>query len=483
MNKMKPHIPSPFKPSKLSIYAVLVSKVTAFLNNTLTVKQVKQVHALILVNGLNHLEPLIITQIVNTPSNHYRASIRYVRSVVNHSKYPNVAARTSFVKFLYQRGKFQETLSEYARMRELGLLPCTFTIVSAIKACTKLGNRVSGVMIHGHVHGYGLCGDVHVGSALVGFYSKFDDMETVKSVCDEISERNAATSVIKEFLDSGNLAMAERLFSDMGSKDIACWDSMVSWYTRRGNMEKAIAAFGPMPAKTSASWAAMISGYVDSGILEIARNFYDVMPEQNVTSCTKMINGYSKHGAVESAREIFDEMREKDHLLYNAMITCYAQNGRSKDALELFEEMLQPNVNIQPDRMTLSTIISVCAQWGNLNYGSWIHETLMKEMRMTMDYSLSTALIDLYTKCGRVDKAFEIFRGLENRDVDVYTTMILAYSRNRCKHDAIRLFEEMLEANICPNLVTFSGILTVLDHAGIVEESHHGHNNANLLCH
>lgn len=392
---MKPKLPNPFKPSKLKIFSMLVTKVTAFLNHPLTINQLKHIHALILINGLNHLEPVLINQIINTPSNHSQPAIRYLRTVVRYSKHPNVVARTSVIQFLYQHGEFQEALAEYFNMQGSGFLPCSATVANAIKACTRLGNRVGGILLHGQVYGYGFCGDVHVGTALVGFYSKFGDMDTASKVFDEMSERNAPSSLIHRYLELGDVSMAERVFSEMGNKDIDSCNSMVSWYTRERDMEKAIATFGLMPVKTSASWAAMITGYVDSGNVEIARNFYDVMPEQNGAACIKMINGYSKNGDFESAREAFDEMNEKDDLLYNAMIDCYAQNGRSKEAVELFNEMLQPNVNIKPNTKTLVTVISLCSQSGNLVYGTWIHERLMKQMRITMDDHVGVALLFL----------------------------------------------------------------------------------------
>ncbi|KAI3703466.1 hypothetical protein L1987_73556 [Smallanthus sonchifolius] len=479
---MRPKLPNPFKSSKLKIFTMLVTKITALLNHPLTIKQVKHLHALILINGLNHLEPMIITQIITTPSSRSQADIRYLGSLIRYSKHRNVVARTSVVQFLYQHGEFREALDEYLHMQRAGLLPCSSAVAYAINAFTRLGSRVGGIMVHGQVYGYGLCGDVHVGTALVGFYTKFDDMENAMKVFDEMYERNTPSYVIRRCLELGDLSMAERVFSETGDKDIESWNAMISWYTRTRDMEKAIATFGPMPVKTSASWTAMITGYVELGNMEIARNFYDVMPEQNVVSCVQMIDGCSNNGDVGSAREIFDEMGVKDGLLYDAMITCYAQNGRPKEALQLFDEMLQPNVNIQPRNMTLATIINICAQSGNLIFGSWIHETLMKQMRIVMDDHVGVALIELYAKCGRVDKAYGLFHGLQKKHVDVYTTLILACSRNGWKHDAIRLFEEMLEANICPNLVTFSGLLTALNHTPMVQESSHGFNYANPLA-
>lgn len=50
--------------------------------------------------------------------------------------------------------------------------------------------------------------------------------------------------------------------------------------------------------------------------------------------------------------------------------------------------------------------------------------------------------------------------------------MILGCGNNGKEHIAIQVFDEMMESKIRPNLVTFSGILTVLSHVGKVEESY-----------
>ncbi|KAL4565450.1 hypothetical protein LXL04_029546 [Taraxacum kok-saghyz] len=471
---MTPRLPNPLKRTKPNVISMLVTKVTTLLNHRLRVNQVKQLHALVLINGLSYLEPLVITQIICTPFGHSEGTLHYLRSLLRHTKHPNVTARASAIQFFYQRGEFREALREYARIQRSGIFPTTSTVASALKACTRIGNWIAGIRIHGQVYGYGFCGDVHVGTALVGLYSKINDMETAKKVLDEMSDRNSASRLINGYLESGNVPMAERIFSEMGHKDIASWDSMVSWYTRTGDMEKAIAYFGPMPVKTSSSWTSMIDGYIDSKRLELARNFYDVMPQQNSNSCIKLIEAYSKNGDVESAREIFTEISKKNHLLYKAMIACYSQNNQPKHALQLFDEMFQPNVNIQPDNTTLAMVISVCSQLGDLRFGSWIDEILIKQMKVKIDDHLGATLVEFYAKFGHVDKAYSLFCGLKKKEVGVYTTLILACGRIGGKDYAVKLFKDMLEANICPNLVTFSGLLNALNHGGTVEQSYHG---------
>ncbi|KAL0454612.1 UNVERIFIED_CONTAM: Pentatricopeptide repeat-containing protein [Sesamum latifolium] len=50
--------------------------------------------------------------------------------------------------------------------------------------------------------------------------------------------------------------------------------------------------------------------------------------------------------------------------------------------------------------------------------------------------------------------------------------MILGYGINGRAKEAIELFEEMMDADIIPNLVTFTGILTAYNHVGLVEEGY-----------
>ncbi|KAK6947662.1 Pentatricopeptide repeat [Dillenia turbinata] len=215
----------------------------------------------------------------------------------------------------------------------------------------------------------------------------------------------------------------------------------------------------------------MISGYVECGKIELARNFFDAMPQRNNVSWITMISGYSKSGNINLARELFYQIGERDLHMYNAMITCYSRNSRPKEAIELFNQMLSLDVDIQPDEMTLASILSACSQLGDLRFGTWL-ESYMRKIGIEMDDHLATALMDLYAKCGSIDKAYELFHGLREKDLVAYTTMILGFGINGKPINAINLFEEMVDAHIRPNLITYTGILTAYNHAGLVEQGY-----------
>lgn len=461
---------------------MVVSKLGAFLNNPLTLNQAKQIHAVILINGLNHLQPRVICQLLTTQFNYSHSTTQYVRLILSHMQNPDVFSWSFTIRFLSRQNQFREAFGMYVEMQRFGLFPNTFSLTSSLKACGRIVYKIGGVSIHAQVHKHGFCNVVYVQTALVDFYSKVGRVEVARKVFDEMLDKNVVSwnSILSGYVKSGDLAMARGVFDKMPEKDVISWNSMISGYGREGNMEQAFTLFHQMPQRNIASWNAVIGGYLDCGNIELARRMFDAMPSRNDVSLITMISGYSKCGDVESAKDLFDWMGEKDLLLYNAMIACYAQNSRSKEALHLFNQMIQPNVNIQPDKMTFASVISACSQLGDITSGSWV-ESCMTQLGVQIDDHLATALIDLYAKCGSFDKAYELFHGLQKKDLVSYTAMILGCGLNGRANDAIKLFEEMTDAQIYPNLVTFTGILTAYNHFGLVEEGYNCFNSMQKL--
>lgn len=451
---------------------MLASKVAMLLAKRMKLNQTKQIHAAILVNGLFDLESLLVQQIINSASSCTYYTSHYIKLVLSHLQNLDVFSVASTIRFYSRHCQFREAVNLYGELQRCGLSPSTFAVSSALKACARILYRSGGISIHAQVFKYGFCNVVYVQTALVDFYSKVGNMDFARSIFDdEMVEKNIVSwnSVLGGYVKSGDLTMAQSVFDEMPEKDVISWNSMVSGYARMGNIERANALFRQMPERSSASWNAMISGYIECGKIEFARSFFEAMDKKNNVSYIILISGYSKNGDVESAEELFGKLRKKDQVVYNAMIACYAQNSRAKEALQLFNEMLQ--LDLQPDEMTLASAISACSQLGDLKFGSWI-ESFIHETGIQMDDFLATSLIDLYAKCGSIDKAHKLFHGLKKKDLVAYTAMILGCGINGRANDAIKLFDEMMNAEINPNIVTITGILTAYSHIGMVEEAY-----------
>ncbi|KAL1334772.1 hypothetical protein HN51_063741 [Arachis hypogaea] len=448
-------------------------KLITLLKKCSTLKQAKEIHAHILINGLFHLEQLLIHHILLWNVTNYKTMAHYVYLILHRMRNPDSFSWGCMIRFFSQNCQFMEAISLYVQMQRIGLCPTSHALSSALKSCAKVQDGFHGVSIHGQVHVLGFNACVYVQTALLDLYSKIGDVGTARKLFDEMSDRNVVSwnSMLSGYLKAGNLGKAQEFFEEIPKKDVISWNSMVSGYAKSGDMDSAYSLFQQMPERNLASWNTMIGGYVDCGSIVSAREFFNAMPMRNNVSWITMIAGYSKSGDVESARKLFDKMNKKDLLLYNAMIACYAQNSRPKEALELFSEMIKPEIYVNPDKMTLASAISACSQLADLEYWCWI-ELHMSDFGIVLDDHLITALIDLYAKCGSIDRAYELFHGLKQRDLVAYSAMIYGCGINGRSSDAIKLYEQMLEDCIRPNLAIYTGLLTAYNHAGLVEEGY-----------
>jgi pentatricopeptide repeat protein len=91
----------------------------------------------------------------------------------------------------------------------------------------------------------------------------------------------------------------------------------------------------------------------------------------NPTVSTALTAIYNKLNEIDLARQLFDESPEKTVVAWNAMISGYAQNGLTDTAISLFKEMMK--TEFTPNAVTITTILSACAQLGSLSFGKWVH--------------------------------------------------------------------------------------------------------------
>ncbi|AEE84655.1 Pentatricopeptide repeat [Arabidopsis suecica] len=452
---------------------MLDSKLRFFLQRCVVLEQAKQVHAQLVVNRYNHLEPILVHQTLHFTKEFSRNIVTYVKRILKGFNGHDSFSWGCLVRFLSQHRKFKETVDVYIDMHNSGIPPSSHAVTSVLRACGKMENMVDGKPIHAQALKNGLCGCVYVQTGLVGLYSRLGYIELAKKAFDDIAEKNTVSwnSLLHGYLESGELDEARRVFDKIPEKDAVSWNLIISSYAKKGDMGNACSLFSAMPLKSPASWNILIGGYVNCREMKLARTYFDAMPQKNGVSWITMISGYTKLGDVQSAEELFRLMSKKDKLVYDAMIACYTQNGKPKDALKLFAQMLERNSYIQPDEITLSSVVSANSQLGNTSFGTWV-ESYITEHGIKIDDLLSTSLIDLYMKGGDFAKAFKMFSNLNKKDTVSYSAMIMGCGINGMATEANSLFTAMIEKKIPPNVVTFTGLLSAYSHSGLVQEGY-----------
>ncbi|KAK7316674.1 hypothetical protein RJT34_00309 [Clitoria ternatea] len=173
---------------------------------------------------------------------------------------------------------------------------------------------------------------------------------------------------------------------------------------------------------------------------------------------SSLVGMYAKCNAFECAIQMFDEMPEKDVACWNTVISCYYQSGRFEEALRYFDMMRR--FGFEPDSVTITTAISSCARLLDLKRGMEIHKSLT-DIGFLMDSFVSSALLDMYGKCGRLKMAVKIFEQIPNKTVVAWNSMITGYGLKGDSFQCIQLFKRMCNEGVKPTLTTLCSLIMV----------------------
>ncbi|KAL4186078.1 hypothetical protein AMTRI_Chr09g12420 [Amborella trichopoda] len=212
----------------------------------------------------------------------------------------------------------------------------------------------------------------------------------------------------------------------------------------------------------------LILMYMACGRADSAIKVFNCSPTKTLVSWTVMVSGYAKQGDVHSARSMFEGAPVRDLKLWGAMVACYAQNNCSKEALQLFR--LMQAEGIKPDEAILGSVLTACAQLGALDLGRWVHKYANIHWGMDLSIKLSTALVDMYAKCGSLKESKQLFDKMSQRDVVSWNVMIGGLAMHGDGYGAFALFTKMQQMGFSPNDLTFIALFTACSHSGLVEE-------------
>ncbi|WJZ85177.1 hypothetical protein VitviT2T_004728 [Vitis vinifera] len=211
----------------------------------------------------------------------------------------------------------------------------------------------------------------------------------------------------------------------------------------------------------------LVEMYVKCDSLDDAHRVFEEMTERDAVSWNTLISGHVRLGQMRRARAIFEEMQDKTIFSWTAIVSGYARIGCYADALEFFRRMQM--VGIEPDEISLVSVLPDCAQLGALELGKWIH-IYADKAGFLRNICVCNALIEMYAKCGSIDQGRRLFDQMKERDVISWSTMIVGLANHGRAREAIELFQEMQKAKIEPSIITFVGLLTACAHAGLLNE-------------
>ncbi|KAJ4954367.1 hypothetical protein NE237_011150 [Protea cynaroides] len=451
---------------------------TAFLSllDTITdARKLRQIHAHMIISGIIK-DPFAASQLMSSPA---LIEFDYACLIFTQIHSPNLFTWNTMIRKLANKGadSVNPALLVYKEMLGTGARPNGHTFLYLIRSLAVRLDLQQGQQIHSNIVKTGCGTNQFVSSSLVGFYAACGFVDKGHQVFDEVPQPGLVlwTAVMRAYVCGKNPQEVLRLFGKMRGLDLmpdaVALATIVSACSQLGDLDMARAIHGFISKSGIHTDAFVCTGllvmYGESRSLEFAHRLFCEMPRKNVVVWNTMVHQCIKHDNINLAYQLFKIMPDKDVVSWNTMVGGLSRLGRCKEALTLFHQM--ESSGVKPNTLTLLITLSACASLGALDTGTWIHAHLEKN-HLNSNSTLDPGLIDMYSKCGSIDKALQVFEKIPRRDLFSWTSIICGLAMHGHSKQALHHFHQMQEAKVQPDDVTMVGVLNACAHAGLVEE-------------
>ncbi|KAG6500623.1 hypothetical protein ZIOFF_040471 [Zingiber officinale] len=141
---------------------------------------------------------------------------------------------------------------------------------------------------------------------------------------------------------------------------------------------------------------------------------------------------------------------------------AYAWNGPFGRAVELYQRMLDTGIEL--NKFTFPFVLKACSALEALADGILIHEHA-KKAGLELDVFVSTALLDMYLKCGWLEDAHEVFCRMPQKDVVAWNALVSGYALNGRYQEAVRCLLQMQRTGNISNPSTIVALLPIVGQA------------------
>ncbi|WCJ30606.1 Tetratricopeptide repeat (TPR)-like superfamily protein [Euphorbia peplus] len=358
--------------------------------------------------------------------------------------------------------------------------PDSVTVISILPACAQLKNLKVGREVHCYVLRHScFFQETSIGNALVNFYAKCGNIEAAYSTFCTMDHRDLISwnSMLEALREDGHYARFLELLQWMHRERVRL-DSIsiltvLHFCNDISKVEKvkethcySLRCGLLSTAVEPTTRNAILDSYAKCGNIDYAfKVFQSVSEKRNVVTFNSMISGYMNCGLYDDAYVIFKEMSTTDLTTWNLMIRGCLENNFPDQALCLFRQL--QDRGMKPDAVTIMSVLPACAQTASIHLMKQCHAYMVRAC--FDDAHLDGTLLDVYSKCGCIGHAFNIFQSNPGRDLVKFTAMIGGYAMHGMGLEAVNIFARMLELGIKPDHVIITTVLSACRHAGLVE--------------
>ncbi|OMO75784.1 hypothetical protein COLO4_25877 [Corchorus olitorius] len=264
------------------------------------------------------------------------------------------------------------------------------------------------------------------------------------------------------YASNGMMGVAKKYFDEMPEKDVISWNSMVSGYLKNGECLKAIEVFVEMRrVGIGYDWTSFAVVLKSCSLLEdsdVGVQVHGIAVkigfDTDVVTGSALVDMYGKCRRLDDSIRFFYQMPEKNWVSWSALIACCVQNDKFIKSVELFKDMLREGIRVS--QSSYASIFRSCAGFSALKLGRQFHGHALKN-DFGLDPIVGTAILDMYSKCGSLTDAQNLFNLLPIRNLQSFNAIIIGYAQNDQGFQALHLFQLLLKSDLDFDEISLSG--------------------------
>ncbi|XP_050374482.1 pentatricopeptide repeat-containing protein At2g03380, mitochondrial [Argentina anserina] len=429
--KPPPPDPPELSKAKASTHSIFSNPCFNLLLTCRNIDSLRKVHSLLVVHGLSN-DRLCRTKLISLYGSF--GLLKCARLVFDEMPSPDFYSAKAMLRWYLMHNEYDEVVGLFRRVRMWVRERDNVVYSIVLKACSEVRDVNEGRKVHCEIV-KATSPDGFVLNGLMDLYAKCGWIEWARGVFDGIVERC-----------------------------VVCWTTMIVGYVQNECPEDGLVLFNSMREElvegNQFTLGSVLTACTKLRALHQGKWIHGHLIKNGIgvnnVLGTSLLDMYVKCRVIRDARSIFEEHSMTDIVSWTAMIVGYTQSGCPLEALKLFMDKIW--VGLLPNSITITSVISSCAQSVNLNMGRSVHGL---GIRLGLEESaVRNALVDMYAKCHMISDAQYIFDTTLDRNVITWSSIICGYSQNGFAYEALQLFHQMTSESFSPDAFTLVSVLS-----------------------
>lgn len=397
----------------------------ALLQNCKTVKQLKQIHSHIIINGLTQKSSILAKLVSFYISSGYLVT---ANRIFGQFQSPNTKLWNQIIRGHGQSENPSKSVQLFNNMEKLESLADGYTFSYVLTGCRKGALLFEGQQVHGKVLKNGFCSNVFVQTNLLNLYLNSgreddDGLRDALQLFDEMRERSTVTwnSLLAGYFRHKDVEGAHEIFRKMPERNVVSWTTMINGCVQNGRCRRALALFCKMCRAQiefdQVTLVVVLSACAELGDLTLGRwihsyvfgIFRDGKESVRPKLFNALIHMYASCGAIKEAYIVFRQMQQRTTVSWTTMITGFAKHGYGNEAIYLFEEMTRLEDNdLRPDEITFLGVLCACSHSGYVDCGRHYFESMNQIWGIEPKIEHYGCMVDLLSRAGMLSEGLRI---------------------------------------------------------------------------